>query len=454
MLPSRAPRAPIACLLALGLVALLVSCVPASPRAVDAPLATTPLASPIAEAEPPSPSPTPSSSATPTLTPTATWTPTNTATATQTPTPTLTPTATPAARAVSMVIEYGGKSYSRPILAAEAASLVTYAPTGELQPNANAIKALVDAFAKQHERPARNSTFRWDNVRGAPVAIADSQVGVEVDKAETTTRLTQALIGASPDVFPAAYRLIEPTYSATKPPVVGKAVLASVAHNYNKGEPSGKNQEIGVRYLDGAIVLPGEIFSNDSLVYRQGASVYNESVVNQGDRNVLAPGGGLCSLATIGFQAAFISGMEIVERHPHLYWITSYVLTYRGVTYRGLDATTGNMRWRNTTGYPVRVRAWADGAQSHVQIVGTSPGWQITVASYADTKFIPAPTAVEVFTDPKKPVGFTEVIRDPHDGRDVSVVREVRKGTTLVRRDRFTSHYEAVGKQILLGPAR
>ena len=445
-LPARGALA--SWLVGLALLVVLVSCDP--PVGVSPMLAPSPTAvdAPVAEAPPHSPAPSPSAPPPPTATPTATPTPTTT---TRVGPP---PTATPFVRSVSMVIEYGGKSYSKAIPAAEVAGLATLNASGARVPNAAAIRAIVDAFAKEHARPARNATFRWDAARGAPVVVSSAQVGLDVDKAETARRLTQAVTFAGPDVFPVAHELIEPVYSAANPPAIGKTVLATVGHHYNPAEPSGKNQEIGVRYLDGTILLPGEVFSNDSLVYRQGANVYRESVVNAGDRNVLAPGGGLCSLATIGFQAAFLSGMEIVERHPHLYWIVSYAVTYRNVSYRGLDATTGNSRWRNTTGAPVRVHAWADGRQSHFQIVGTSPGWQISVASYSDRNFLPAPTTVQLFTDPKRPVGFTEVLRDSHDGRDVTVVRDVWKSGTLVRRDRFVSHYEAVGKQVLQGTKR
>lgn len=443
----RAGRWLAGCLLVAALALVLAGCEVSALPAPTAEPTQAVVESPIAEA--PSHTPTPSPSATPQPTATATSTATHTATFTATATPTATPTQ--AARAVSMVIEYGGKTYSKSISATEAAGLVSYGPTGAILPNAAAIKSVVDAFSKQHERAAKNATFSWNATSGAPTVIAQSQVGVQVDEAETANRLGQALTYTGPDVFQAAYTLIQPTYTAATPPKIGKDVLATANHYYNPAEPSGQNQEIGARYLNGAIVLPGEVFSNDSLVFRQGIGVYKDSVVNAGSRNVLAPGGGLCSLATIGFQAAFTSGMEIVERHPHLYWITSYALTFRGVTYRGLDASTGNMRWRNTTGQPVRVHAWTDGRQSHFQIVGTSPGWQVKVASYSDRNFIPAPTAVEVFKDPTRPVGFTEVLRDPHDGRDTTVVREVRKGTTLVRRDTFVSHYEALGKQILIG---
>lgn len=434
------------CLLAAALALTLVGCeVAVLPAATAEP--TTAAEAPVAVAASQTPTPPPSPTPSPTATATAVFTPTVTLTATATPTA----TPTQAVRAISMSIAYGGNTYSKAISAADAAGLVTYGPTGAILPNEQAVKAVVDAFAKQHERPAKNASFRWNASSGAATVVTQAQTGVQVDEAETVKRLDQALTYAGPDVFQAAYTLTQPEYTASNPPQFGKTVLATVNHYYNRAEPSGQNQEIGVRYLDGAIVLPGDVFSYDSYVFRQGIGVYKDSVVNAGSRNVLAPGGGLCSLATITFQAAFMSGMEIVERHPHLYWITSYALTFRGVTYRGLDATTGNIRWRNTTGQPVRIHAWADGSQSHFQIVGTSPGWTVRVTSYSDTNFIPAPTTVETFYDATRPVGFFEVLRDPHDGRDVKVVRSVSKGSTVVRRDTFVSHYQALGKQILIG---
>ncbi len=210
-----------------------------------------------------------------------------------------------------------------------------------------------------------------------------------------------------------------------------------------------QNVEQGAQALDGAIALPGAVFSHDAWVY--DGRDYAASYAIVGDRTLLAPGGGLCIVATTLFQTAFWAGLPIVERYNHPYWIAMYTVQHDGHTYKGLDATVGDIRFRNTTGAPVRVHAWTAAGTLHIQLIGTRPDWQVRVRDYAIANFQPALTTVSYFDEPSLPKGQQETARNPHDGFTATLTRDVFQGDTLLDSYRVVSTYAVTEKQVMVG---
>jgi hypothetical protein len=94
-----------------------------------------------------------------------------------------------------------------------------------------------------------------------------------------------------------------------------------------------------------------------------------------------AVGGGVSQFATTMFNAAYFSGMKIIEHHPHSFWISRYPA--------GREATVSwggpDLKWQNNTPYGVLVQAWDDGNHTHVRFWST-PYWQVAWSSSAQTK--------------------------------------------------------------------
>lgn len=113
-----------------------------------------------------------------------------------------------------------------------------------------------------------------------------------------------------------------------------------------------KNIGIGAEKIDGLVLSPGEVFSFNTVVgkrlrrdgYRDGPAILNGGIFK-------SPGGGLCQLSSTLYNAALLAGLEIVERHPHLY-------TVRSVP-PGRDAAvlydTCDLKIRNPFSRPVRI---------------------------------------------------------------------------------------------------
>lgn len=111
------------------------------------------------------------------------------------------------------------------------------------------------------------------------------------------------------------------------------------------------NLDTGVNFINGAIVQPGEVFSFYRYAgpyTRDGYVFYYEYV-----------GNGVCQVATTVYNAALLSGLDIVTRSPH----KKKSIYVAG----GLDATVASgsdgswntdMQFRNTLNYPIYIKAY------------------------------------------------------------------------------------------------
>lgn len=139
--------------------------------------------------------------------------------------------------------------------------------------------------------------------------------------------------------------------------------------------------------LDGAVVRPGEVFSfNDRVGTWSRDAGYRKAPVSFNGQLVTAWGGGVCQTSTTLYNAALLSGMGIVERHPHLH-AAQYAPPGRdaAVAFHGID-----LRFRNPYPWPVRIVAKMDGTKLSVAILGREvPGPKPQVVTELRELFVP-----------------------------------------------------------------
>jgi hypothetical protein len=112
----------------------------------------------------------------------------------------------------------------------------------------------------------------------------------------------------------------------------------------------------------------------------------------------------------------------------------------------GLDAAVffpgADMRWKNDTAYPVLIRSAVTPTSVSFTIVSVPNGRTVTFSGPAQSRFVPV--SADLPPDPGHVAGYSVA------GRDVTRVRTVMAGDTLVHRDVFFSRYAPVWG----GPAR
>jgi vancomycin resistance protein YoaR len=222
------------------------------------------------------------------------------------------------------------------------------------------------------------------------------------------------------------------------------------------------NVELAASRVNGAMVAPGEIFSFNEAAgevtlasgYRTG---YGIIATNGNISTIPSVGGGICQVATTVFHAAFRSGMPIVDRSWHLYWIPRYGAPPSGL--KGLDATVDpdydlDFTFRNATDNWIAVVARYNGAHLWFDIVGTNPGWEVQIDQPIITNVRPASQEMVYEESADLPAGTSVFVEHAEDGFDATIHRVVRKDGQIIDEVSLFSSYAPARNVTLVGTRR
>jgi vancomycin resistance protein VanW len=215
----------------------------------------------------------------------------------------------------------------------------------------------------------------------------------------------------------------------------GEHCLGSYATTLDGRTRSQKhNAQLSMERLNGYVIQPGETFSFNKVVgsfsrdagYRKAPVSYNGQLIDSW-------GGGVCQTSTTLYNAALLSGMEIVERNRHRF-APSYVPP-------GRDAAVAiwniDLRFRNPHPYPVR-------------ILGRFEGERLLIGLYGREALQDKPQVYEVIQQVQSPMAFSigpggrtgRVRNTGKQGCDVSVYRVIAG-----RKERISSdHYPVMNR--------
>lgn len=230
-------------------------------------------------------------------------------------------------------------------------------------------------------------------------------------------------------------------------PVDVTRVLSSYETSFRgKAGARAVNIRTAARYLNGAVILPGEILSFNARVGRRvhGRGFVDAPVIvnDEMDEDV---GGGVCQVATTLHAAAIFGNLEIVERRSHS--------RPSGYAPLGLDATVidgkVDLRIRNPYDEPLLVHAYVtDPFLVRVELLGRLPDVEIehaysVTAREAFSRRVWHKAEVAPFSFEKKQKGS--------EGMDVVSVVRARKGDREVSRRTYFSKYYPVPEVFYVG---
>lgn len=213
------------------------------------------------------------------------------------------------------------------------------------------------------------------------------------------------------------------------------------------GAGRAQNIELAARHLDGATVGAGEQLSFNHVVgertFERGFAPAIE--LARGGRRTEGIGGGVCQVAATLHAAAFFSGFELVEHHPHTR-NSSYIPA-------GLDTAVSwpnkDLVIQNPYPYPVRVHATAYRGVLRIELMGMERGprveWNTRVLRRMRR-------ATEREIDPNLPLGSEEVLDEGEDGSLMERTRTVYwPDGAVTETDRL--RYPMVSRLVRTGPA-
>lgn len=118
--------------------------------------------------------------------------------------------------------------------------------------------------------------------------------------------------------------------------------------------------------LNGAVIKPHGTFSfNGRLGARTGSRGYVPAPSYVSGEKVSTSGGGICLISSTLYQLALLSGLEVIEREPHVKTVASVP--------PGLDATVWygvhDLKLKNPYPYPVAIKAEEDNNELKLSIL-------------------------------------------------------------------------------------
>lgn len=319
-------------------------------------------------------------------------------------------------------------------------------PTGAVAPTARyryvarvddaRVRAWVEAVAAALDRRAKPAGY---SVRpDGSLAVIPSTDGVRIDR-EALVMVALDRLARSED----AVKIITAPMVTERPAfttehaqryMASMVPVAAFATSFPVDLARYTNIRVGASLFHDVVVPPGELSSFWATlgpdIAAKGLVPAGAIVDGRSDDSVV--GGGLCQVSTTLFNAIARAGLEIVERHAHVYLIERYPL--------GLDAAvfhpSQDLRWRNDTPYPVLIRTSVTLTSVRFDLISVPTGRTVVFGDAVEKNAVPV--TPDLKPDPGHAPGYSV------PGRDVWRTRTVYEGGTVLHKDTFFSHYAPV----------
>ena len=214
---------------------------------------------------------------------------------------------------------------------------------------------------------------------------------------------------------------------------------------YNRSENRIVNLQQACKAIDGFVLDPGETFSfNDVVGQCTTAKGYKYAYVGTGVEEESVLGGGISQVASTLYYCALLSDLQITTRYNH-----DLPMSY--IDY-GLDAdvqwNSRDFKFKNTTSYPITIRAEATGGYVTVRILGTDQrSYYVRLESRIENTYAPDTKYEDYRYD--NPDGYKDgdVLQEGQNGYLVRsyLLKYDRNTNELLSRDKVAdSEYKSV----------
>jgi vancomycin resistance protein YoaR len=291
---------------------------------------------------------------------------------------------------------YQGKTVDVP--PATLAAVLTLAPAadGSIEATADPAKVAATFVPLIPELPTATPTNAKISLVDGKPHITPSVSALAPDPSKIAADIPAAIV--SPDrTITVPAKATDPAFTTADAQKLGITQLIG-SEDPNDGatphpccKPRVHNISLIAGIVNNALILPGQTFSLNQYVGQRTTArgfVLAPEISSGAEKQ--AVGGGVSQFATTMFNAAYFSGMNIIEHHPHSFWISRYP--------PGREATVSwpepDLKWSNNTPYGVLVQAWDDGNHTHVRFWST-PYWQVAWSSSPETHVTQPATTYE-----------------------------------------------------------
>lgn len=296
---------------------------------------------------------------------------------------------------------------------------------------------LVSKFGRINE-PAQDA--RIEIVNDQP-QIIDANYSISLNRLEFKELFLNAL-SASQE------RLLDLSEFATAPEVTTEEIktlgIVEKVSEFRQWFPPAQyrtdNVGTAASYIDGTILLPGEIYSmNQTIKERTKENGYVEGIYISNGRFEEGYGGGVSIITTAVWTTAFFAGLEAIEQRAHSIYIPRYQ--------EGIEATVQwgslDLKFKNTLDSAILIKTKVDLDGVTIQMFGKKKYDQVIAKKTNRYNIRPFKT---VYSEAKSCIA-----QDGQPGFGVTVTRELMNNGLVVKSDQFKTNYR-VGNEVICGP--
>ncbi len=303
----------------------------------------------------------------------------------------------------------------------------------------------LDLEAMADEISAEALPTRYDIEQGK---VVEGQCGVEID-VEAAQYVMDAAAEGERIKLPA--NVTVPDMTAEEMESVLFRDLLATASTYVSGTKTRKgNVRLSGEFVNGTILNHGDVFDYNQIVgERTVERGFGEASAYRDGKTVQELGGGICQTSSTVYYAALLANLEIVERANHRF--------YPGYIELGMDATVSwegpEFRFRNDTGYPIRIEVIYKNDTLTVNIYGTKTDDTYVVMTHEVTEKTSYQTVYEETME--LPWGTEKEKQSGYTGYKVTTYRNVydSEGNLISSEVEAKSNYRSRDRIILVGIA-
>jgi vancomycin resistance protein YoaR len=302
-----------------------------------------------------------------------------------------------------------------------------------------------DYITAQAGKPGKDSKFA---INGTHVKVKPGTWGFGVVPGRTIANMEAAVTSGKARTAAAIFGKAPPTltYADAKAMRITRRIATYTTGV--SGDPNRlSNVGLGAQLLNNSLIAPGKVFSvNATTGERTAAKGFKMAPTIINGKLEDSVGGGMCQVSTTVFNAAFVAGLQIVERHNHMLYISHYPL--------GRDATVSygsyDLKFRNDT-------------PNWILLKTSFTGWSLTVSLYSaplhrkvdtwtSSWYGQVPFAIQKKDDPTLAKGKTRIDTPGVSGMSIDCFRKVYDASgKLIWNDDFKSVYSMVPEVLLVG---
>ena len=276
--------------------------------------------------------------------------------------------------------------------------------------------------------------------------VVDGQIGVAID-VEAAQYVLDAAAEGERVQLPAEVTYPEMT-AAEMEAVLFRDLLATTSTNVSGTSSRKGNVKLSGECVNGTILNHGDVFDYNQVVGKRTVERgfgYAGAYVNGLTVDVV--GGGICQTSSTIYYATLLANLEIVDRVNHRY--------YPGYIPKGMDATVSwggpDFRFKNNTGYPIRIDVKYEKSVITVSIYGTKTDDTYVKMTSEVLSTTPFETVYEETMD--LPWGKQEQKQSGYTGYQVKTYRNVYDGNNNLISSTLeaNNNYRSRNKIILVG---